>query len=316
MKSFKNISLGLLLLSLFLAACDYTDYDAVVPDTDNKAPWDVTMTIAEFKETFLEKKQENIGLEGNPLFKYYTVEDTKNVVISGRVISSDIAGNVYKYMVVQDTITGDAIKISIDASGVSGVYPEGQVVVVKCNTMTIGDYADMIQLGRVTYDNKKGYIVGRMPKVLADDQIIAVGMPDKSKIIVKEMTIKEILDSDVSVQGRLVKINNCYFTQHGADRNKPTPKPLPIGERIFAPSTGGIGYPQSREVKDGTGSIFVSTSEYARFADVKIPAEDKVGTITAIVGYYNDKDVTPDPTKIYYQLTLRSLADLSEGFFN
>ena len=50
------------------------------------------------------------------------------------------------------------------------------------------------------------------------------------------------------------------------------PTTISASEKIFAPSTNGVGYPQSREITDGTGSIFVSTSEYARFANVKLPS--------------------------------------------
>lgn len=37
------------------------------------------------------------------------------------------------------------------------------------------------------------------------------------------------------------------------------------------------------------------------------------GDIVALVGWYNDKDENIDPTKIYHQLTIRSLSDLT-GF--
>lgn len=309
MKSLKNIGLWLFSLAFLVAGCDYTEFDAVAPDTNNLAPWRVNTTIAQLKSEYLTGLSD---LDGNPLFQYNTIEKKEDVVICGRVISSDIAGNVYKYIVIQDTVSGEALKISIDASGLSAVYPQGQMITVKCNNMTLGYYADMIQLGRVTYDSKKGYVVGRMPRILADAQIVATGMPDKKKMIVKKMTIGQILESDASVQGRLVVIDGCEFTMHGADFNKPTDSPLPVADRIFAPSTGGIGFPQSREVVDGTGSIFVSTSEYARFATTRLPTGK--GSITAIVGYYNDKDIALVEGKIYYQLTLNSLKDLGSGF--
>ncbi|MEG1838220.1 MAG: DUF5689 domain-containing protein [Bacteroidaceae bacterium] len=309
MKSFKNISLGLFISTLLLGSCDYADFDAVAPDTNNKAPWAVNTTIKQLKSNYL------TNLQGQPLFQYSNIEVKEDVVICGRVISSDIAGNVYKYMMIQDTITGEALKLSIDASGLSAVYPEGQVVVVKCNNMTIGYYADMIQLGRVTFNTKKNRNeVGRMPKVLADAQIIATGMPDKSKIITKKITIAELLKADASMHGRLVEIDNCHFTLQGSDYGKPSSSILPDAEQIFAPSTNGIGFPQSRVINDGTGDIFIATSEYAKFANTRLPRIDKKGTVKAIVAYYNDKDRKPIADKIYYQLTLRSLEDLSSSF--
>ncbi len=68
------------------------------------------------------------------------------------------------------------------------------------------------------------------------------------------------------------------------------------------------------QIVDGTGSIFVSTSEYAKFATRRLPDPSIKGNITAIVAWYNDRDVNVDPNKIYHQLTLRSIHDLGEGF--
>ena len=84
---------------------------------------------------------------------------------------------------------------------------------------------------------------------------------------------------------------------------------------IFAPSTYStskkynIGYPVSREIKDGTGSSYISTSEYANFAETLIPKEGETGMVTAIVGWFKDKNSADG--KI--QLTIRALSDLN-GF--
>lgn len=104
-------------------------------------------------------------------------------------------------------------------------------------------------------------------------------------------------------------IKNATFTGKGANYGKPAT--ITDAEKIFAPPTNGVGYPQSREITDGTGSIFIATSEYARFANKKLPTG--TGDIVALVGWYNDKDENIDPTKIYHQLTIRSLSDLT-GF--
>jgi len=69
------------------------------------------------------------------------------------------------------------------------------------------------------------------------------------------------------------------------------------------------------KIQDGSGaSVFVSTSEYAKFASKKLPSSTYKGNITAIVGWYNDKDAVVSSSKIYHQLTLRSLNDLGKGF--
>ena len=79
---------------------------------------------------------------------------------------------------------------------------------------------------------------------------------------------------------------------------------------IFAPSTGGVGYPQLRNISDGTGDIAVATSEYAKFATKPIPPSNYSGNITVIIGWYKNY---ADAAGVY-QLTLRTLGDLGKGF--
>ena len=93
---------------------------------------------------------------------------------------------------------------------------------------------------------------------------------------------------------------------------------------IFAPSTYSadkkynIGFPRSREIADDSGNatmVCISTSEYARFADRRIPTpgSGNKGEITAIAGWFQDNESREGT----WQLTVRSLdtpfADL-EGF--
>ena len=168
-----------------------------------------------------------------------------------------------------------------------------------------------------TTANKTGYEVGRIPYTMFMTRV----QVNKTSIlpiseVVDTVTITQIRNSGPEMYGKLVCIKNAFFTGNGSGSGTLTskPAPLPVTAQIFAPPTDGIGYPQSREIQDGTGSVFVSTSEYSKFATYKLPAATMKGNITAIVGYYNDKDATIDATKIYHQLTLRSLSDLGKGF--
>ena len=130
------------------------------------------------------------------------------------------------------------------------------------------------------------------------------------------MTIAEILAADKDeLVFRLVCIKNVRFTGRTWDRFSDSWVELSQQERIFAPGTGGLNFPQSREINDGTGSMSVSTSEFARFASFPLPPTRYVGNITAIVGFYNNIHATPEPRgEAYYQLTLRTLGDLGSGF--
>lgn len=304
------------LIAVLTVACNQTEFDAMeLRQLSDAERWTTTHTIRQLINEFSvgETDYPTRPNTGN-LFRVDTIRSGGDpIVISGRVISSDDEGNIYKYIIIQEEATGMALKISIDAGSLSGIMPVGQLIHVKCNGLVIGKYADMYQLG-VLYKNerKKGYEPGRIPYVFFKQNIQLDGVPKPDKIVITEMTIKQILDSDNTVHSKLVKIKDAYFTGRGADRG--TPATIPDREKIFAPSTNGVGYPQSREIQDETGSIFVSTSEYARFAKNRIPEPAIKGEITAIVGWYNDKDTTKNENKIYHQLVLRSLQDLGTGF--
>ena len=265
-----------------------------------------TMSIADFKATFDVK---------DSLFTINYVDTESDLYVRGRVITSDESGNIYKYFVMQDTHTGDALKVSVDAGSLSGTLPIGQEIVINCKGLVVGRYADMAQLGVETYNTSKSRIEpGRIPYTEFMSRVQYVGNPDESKIICEEMTIEEINSriNDDTLYGRLVRIKNVHFTGYGDDGER-----LKEADKIFAPTTYSptlqynIGYPQSRQIADSNGNIaYLSTSEYARFADTKLPATNVWGDIVAIVAYYQDKADRDGEL----QLTIRSLEDL-ESFF-
>lgn len=314
-------------ISSFFTSCNKTDFDPIpLDELTNVTPWETTYTFSKLISDFTtplgihaDSTRQNSGSSG-----LYTVDLIPSagdkVIITGRVISADIEGNIYKSITIQEPGTGMGLKISIDVSSSSAVYPIGQLVNIECNGLVIGKYADMFQMGRdyynITYsrtDNKTidplktGYEVGRISYPVFKQKIQLIGMPDPSKIIVDTVTINQILNppSERYYHSRLVYIKNVYFTGLDGDG-----KAISFTDLIFAPSTFGFGYPQSREITDGTGKISVSTSEYAEFAKQPIPASTYIGDITALVGWYKDKATTAGS----WQLTLRSLGDLGVGF--
>ena len=292
-------------LTTVFAGCNQTEFDPIPVNQLMGEDVAATYTIDKLKSEFMKT---------NNLFTSDTIKSDKDVIIKGIVTSSDVEGNVYKYIVVQEEgVNSQAIKISIDAGSLSGIYPLGLRVAVKCNDLAIGNYAQAPQLGIPYYNTEKARIEpGRMPKFLSDKNIVTYGMPAPAAVKADTMTIAQIKAAGPALYNKLVCIKRAFFTGRGAYSGKPTM--ITDAEMIFAPSTNGVGYPQSREIQDGTGSIFVSTSEYAKFATKPIPVSTLKGNITALVGFYNDKDATLSSSKIYHQLTIRSLSDLGKGF--
>lgn len=264
--------------------------------------WQPTMSIKEFKVSYDVK---------DSLFSINNIES--DVIIRGRVVSTDVAGNIYKYFVMQDA-NGDALKVSVDAGSLSGTIPMGQEIAIKCNGLALGRYADMVQLGVESFNDEKMRVEpGRVPYPYFSERMQLIGTPDVSKIVVDTMTIAELLASDSTVHSKLICIKNVHFTGLGDDGEK-----LRDEEKIFAPSTFNgtynVGYPQARQIADASGKVaYISTSEYARFAETALPAEDRWGDVVAIVGWYDDK--ADDDSSGEFQLTIRTLEDL-HGFFD
>lgn len=249
-------------------------------------------------------KNTNLGL--------FSVEDiTADVIIVGRIISTDAPGNIYKNIYIQDCAKPQyGIKIAVDAGSIGGVYQIGQKIAIKLKGLAVGKYAKMPQIGVPFYNNAKegldnlgkaGWEIGRIPFAMFQEHVQLIGKPDKSKIVVNEMTIEQIkaTASDyVSIAlltSRLVKISNVNFVPYTWDtygKLSPLSGTYACGTdgnaNTFAPTTGGIGYPQSRCFASPTDTLAIGTSEYAKFACAPLPEEEYRGTVTGMISYYHD----------------------------
>ena len=317
-----------LMAVLLMASCAQTEFDVISDEQLMGDSLKTTYTIDSLLKKFNVSTYDaytDTATYTSTLFTTNKITSTTDVVISGVVTSTDIEGNVYKYLTLQETFNGGrALKISVDAAGLSGFYPLGQRIWVRCNDLYIGNYAQSPLLGyKYTNYTKSKYKIstkttiyriepGRISLPIAKKVIHAYGFPDLTQVKPDTMTIAEIKAAGVKVHSKLVYIKNAFFTGKGA--NNGVAADITAAEMIFAPSTNGVGYPQSREIQDGTGSLFISTSEYSKFANDPLPTSNYRGDITAIVGFYNDKDKTASTTKTYYQLTLRRISDLGAGF--
>ena len=92
---------------------------------------EVTATIAELKALY--------ATHG-----VLKIEDD-DMVISGKVISDDHSGNIYRELYIQDE-TG-VISVKLGLTSLYCDYKLGQTIYVKCGGLTIGQYNGMPQLG-------------------------------------------------------------------------------------------------------------------------------------------------------------------------
>lgn len=260
------------------------------------------------------------------------------IYIRGRVITDDYGGNFYKSLVIQQMKDGEqqTLRISVDMGSASGLYQKGQEILIRCNGLSIGRYANQPQLCVPSYNNnvyahsanaKVGWLPGRIPSPRFKEATKLIGQPDKSKVVYEEMTMNELntkytskykMDTWADVKairqfdGHLVRLTDVYFT--GSFDNKgttycefyvpATPSEPAKGDPevdgsnayVFAPSTGNVGYPQSRYVRGGSPArqLLVSASEYAKYAHFYLPPKKYVGYVQGVLGYYLDNTPTKD----------------------
>lgn len=315
-------------------------------------------TFNELLDTFMTEKGNFLSDEtqyrtralyhGLYLFSIDTLPTTgPGIYIRGRVGTDDYGGNFYKSLVLQQIVDGEQqnLRISLDMGSAGGLYQQGQEILIRCNGMAIGRYANQPQLCVPTNNNnifassakeKTGWAPGRIPSAQFRNATHLIGTPDKSKLVYEVMTLETLYDKYLCQykdivgarkrDGRLVKVVDVHFTgeydelnvgpaqcnRYAGDPNVSDGNPeLDKNAYTFGPTTGNVGYPQSRYVADATGSnkVLISTSEYARYAYYYLPAPKYVGSITGVLGYYMDNG-RYDPDGGEWSITPCSLSDI------
>ena len=253
------------------------------------------------------------------------------IYIRGRIVTDDYGGNFYKSLVIQQTkdwntgadIDQQGLRISVDMGSAGGMFQQGQEILIRCNGLALGRYANQPQLCVPSNNNniyassanqKVGWAPGRIPSARFRKATRLIGLPDKSQLVYETMTLAELNSKYLSKfeqvvnarkwDARLVKITEVHFTGEydnygeiatcsyysGADTATVGNPEEDKNACTFGPTTGNVGYPQSRYVKDASeaNKVLVSTSEYAKYAYYYLPASKYVGSILGVLGYYMD----------------------------
>jgi hypothetical protein len=298
MKTTFKITVAISLL-FSLISCEQNSFDS--PDGSVQGQKiNSTTTIGDLKTKYIKSAAQ---------FTADKIVSDQQLVVNGIVTTTDIEGNVYKYIAVQEeTPGGQAIRVSIDAAGIASLYPLGQRVSIIVNDLCIGKYGESPQIGVYFVRPKDGQISpGAIPMPIARECVIPYGEATPNAVVADTMTIAQIIAAPrEKMDYHLVCIKNAWFTGKGFDYGQPST--IADKDKIFAPGTNGIGFPQSREIRDVTGSAAIATSEFAKFAQYKLPASTYKGNITAVVSWYKKG------TSGNYQLTLRTLGDLGKGY--
>ncbi|MCC8176974.1 MAG: DUF5689 domain-containing protein [Bacteroidales bacterium] len=222
-------------------------------------------TINELKDMFWSTETNSATLIGQNA-------DGEDIVIMGRVISSDSTGNIYKSFMIQDVTTHEALTIGVNAYDLYQTYQFGQLVMINCTGLYAGMYNNLFQLGGLgTYN-------GSPSMTFADEDEFAehawaVGLANWAAVDTLEVTIPELDEAAKTVEGRkqwqstLVRIKNVRFDGGGS---------LP-----FSDSSSST----NRYLIDETGKqLLVRNSSYASFCTTIMP--QGYGDATGILSYY------------------------------
>lgn len=283
--------------------------------------------LNEFVDTFMSEKGDfcndttpyrershNANFPNIYLFSIDTIPAAgPGIYIRGRITTDDYGGNFYKSMVIQQIVGGKQqnLRISVDLGSSAGMYQLGQEIIIRCNGLCVGRYANQPQLCVPSYNNnifaqhkeeKVGWAPGRIQGSVFRRVTHMIGTPDASKIKYDTLTLADLyteisrtpsidslgMDAVRKADGRLVVLKEVRFTgqysDYGelkdCDHNHPDSSK---NANVFAPTTLNVGHPQSRVLGDLATPVTASTtimcqnSEYAKFAYFYLPGANKKG---------------------------------------
>lgn len=314
-----------LAVGIVLAGC-YNDFDNPAPakvytDKDFTETGAEIISIKDLKAKFYEKW----GHDANGLGRRVVIED--DVVIKGKVISSDAEGNVYKSLYIYDGEQAIELRLMND-NYVN--YPLGQIVYVKAQGLSLASYRYMLSLGAAPALEPDGTFPNDTP---SEHDFSASG---NSNIPTTEMVqqyvyrgeLDTITEADVTVvnkenyktvlgtaeqrealQGCLIRFEGLRSSYTTVDSNT-YPNYLENVNGVYTnkyyqdeglPITWAYNYDNTKYYGSSlftyettptsleSGSYVVRVSGYARFALKELPADNAMVNITAIYTKYSSR---------------------------
>lgn len=202
-----------------------------------------THTLAQFKALY----------RGEPL----EITD-ENIVISGKVISTDQTGNVYRSLYIEDESAG--LEVKIGKTGLYNDYKRGQTIYIKPRYLCLGAYGESVQLGAVS--NEEKYETAYIDVQELINRTIFRGAIGDTLIPTEISSASMINDSYTC---RIVKLKDATY-QGGQDGLKTWAVKQDASLGIEA------AYGQQTFRVDGK-DVVVRTSGYAAFANVEVGME-------------------------------------------
>ena len=228
-----------------------------------------------------------------------TIRITEDWQLKVRVTGNDIQGNIYNEVAVEDE-SGEGLLICIQKSGLFGILPVGQEILVNLKDLYIGIYGNNVQIG-TPYTNSSGRtFTSRMPFNTWNEHFKILGDADASKVVPEEFDVTKLKDEAyvMSHRGKLMTLKNVEMDK--AD-----------GKLAWAPEAdkdAGNGVSRTVKINGKAQSLMVvRSSTYADFAALAMP-KGKVN----LTGIFTVYATNPSRYGYTWQILLRSIDDVEE----
>ena len=188
--------------ALFFTGC-YSDYlnpgpARVYTRADFEAKGLEYISVGELKARF---RAENAGMNDGAVASW-TVDEP--LFTSGKVISTDRFGNVYKSVYLYDEASESAIELKLN-TGNYLFHPVGQIVYVDLEGLVLGNYRGMVSIGTTSYN--ASYSNDNIESKIMQDEHIFSGeqqpMLKSDTLVVTRDNYRTVLSDDDL--GRLVR---------------------------------------------------------------------------------------------------------------
>lgn len=271
----------ILLLGLCLFGCGYNRFDDYTPAEIMPLP-EKTTDIASLRLLYAGSR----------------IDVTDDLVVVGRVTTSDRAGNFFRTFMIEDA-TG-ALEIRAGLYDMHRIYPVGTRVAVKLRGMSLGFDQSVLQAGARPLPSSYYSTEYLGNRAIVDRYVVRGGVGEPP---VPAVTTIAALNEGMC--GRLVRIEGLRLA--GATPGAGDPGDIPVTWAIPSPGKGiapSYGY---RKFKDPKGdSLLVVSSGYAAFAAATIPSGGH--TITGILSHGT---VSGTYGRNVYMLRIRDLDDVT-----
>ena len=237
-----------------------------VPDTST------TEVIPEGTEVSITSVINNLTQSTEPIIEY---EDS-DTYLTGYVISSDVAGNFYHELVIQDAAENPqrGITIQLNQNAIYTVFEPGRKVYVYLDELAATTENGIVQLGI-----RDGNGITEIPNSLIGKHVLRT--PEVATLVPLPISIADFSEA---YENLLISLENAQF-----NRDEVLDKSIKTFAGEVTDEFDGI---RLLETCDTKGRTLVSTSTFAKFKSVELPMGS--GNIQGILSrdFYDDFYIT------------------------